>query len=41
MRKRAIFRKNIKRYDMMLKSGIVQDLIEKRIAFFNKVFSMH
>lgn len=26
-------------YDMMLKSGIVQDLIEKRIAFLNGVFS--
>ena len=26
-------------YDMMLRSGIVQDLIEKRIAFLNKVFS--
>ncbi len=28
-------------YDMMLKSGIVQDLIEKRIAFLNRVFSTH
>jgi len=28
-------------YDMMLKSGIVQDLIEKRIAFLNRVFLIH